>query len=392
MKPLGLGEHGHISITREGAGWVAYVRFRDYAGRGRRVKRSGSSKAAASRNVLRAVREALGADGDGELDLRSTFEEASRGWLSMFEGLVARGARSPSTLDEYRYVVARVIVPGIGLLRLGEISTPRLDRFVQAVLVDRGSATAKLSRSVLSGICGWLVRRGVLAVNPVRDLTPLELDRDRTARALSVEEMRAWLALLDADPDAVRHDLPEMARFMLATGLRLGETLGVTWADVDLSSGALAVHRTIVRVKGQGLVAKRVKSRASERGLLLPPWCLGLLRARRVRLGAFDGPVFPDARGGWRDPSNVGKVFRAARCGSSFEWVKTHTYRKTVATLLDKSGSTARMIADQLGHSRVSMTQDVYLGRRAGNVGNLAALEAYNPDLKPDNGADTEPG
>ena len=38
------------------------------------------------------------------------------------------------------------------------------------------------------------------------------------------------------------------------------------------------------------------------------------------------------------------------------------------------------MIADQLGHSRVSMTQDVYLGRRAGNATNLAALEAFNPD------------
>ena len=39
------------------------------------------------------------------------------------------------------------------------------------------------------------------------------------------------------------------------------------------------------------------------------------------------------------------------------------------------------MIADQLGRSRVSMTQDVYLGRRASNSGNLAALQAYSPDL-----------
>lgn len=39
------------------------------------------------------------------------------------------------------------------------------------------------------------------------------------------------------------------------------------------------------------------------------------------------------------------------------------------------------MIADQLGHSRVSTTQDVYPDRRASNAGNLAALEAYNPDL-----------
>jgi integrase len=66
--------------------------------------------------------------------------------------------------------------------------------------------------------------------------------------------------------------------------------------------------------------------------------------------------------------------------------VKTHTYRKTVATLLDQSGASARMIADQLGHARVSMTQDVYLGRRAANAGNLPALEAYNPDRDPDPG------
>lgn len=151
---------------------------------------------------------------------------------------------------------------------------------MQAVLAERGYASAKVTRSVLSGICGWLVRRGALAVKPVRDLTPLELDQDPTARALSVEELQAWLRMLDADPIALRHDLPELARFMLATGVRLGEALGVTWADVDLSAGTVAVRRTIVRVQGQGLVAKRVKSRASERGLVIRPGassCSGLV-------------------------------------------------------------------------------------------------------------------
>jgi integrase len=190
---------------------------------------------------------------------------------------------------------------------------------------------------MLSGICGWLVRRGALVANPVRDLAPLELDRDRTARALSLEELRAWLALLDASEFARRHDLSELARSMLATGLRLGEALGVTWADVDLSTGALVVQRTIVRGKGKGLVAKWVNSRASERGVVLPSWCVELLRARRVRLGAFDGPVLPDSRGGWRDRSNVGQAFRRVRGGSDFDWVKTQTYRKTVATLLDRA-------------------------------------------------------
>jgi len=41
MKPLGLGEHGGLSIVREGRAFVAYLRYRDYSGRGRRIKRSG---------------------------------------------------------------------------------------------------------------------------------------------------------------------------------------------------------------------------------------------------------------------------------------------------------------------------------------------------------------
>jgi integrase len=43
----------------------------------------------------------------------------------------------------------------------------------------------------------------------------------------------------------------------------------------------------------------------------------------------------------------------------------SHTLRKTVASFLDDGGHVSiRKISDQLGHSRVSMTQDRYLGRK----------------------------
>jgi len=45
--------------------------------------------------------------------------------------------------------------------------------------------------------------------------------------------------------------------------------------------------------------------------------------------------------------------------------VTFRTFRKTVATLLDEAGLTARQIADVLGHAHPSMTQDVYMGRGA---------------------------
>ena len=43
--------------------------------------------------------------------------------------------------------------------------------------------------------------------------------------------------------------------------------------------------------------------------------------------------------------------------------VTTHRFRKTVATLIDDEGLSARIGADHLGHTKVSMTQDRYMSR-----------------------------
>jgi len=65
-----------------------------------------------------------------------------------------------------------------------------------------------------------------------------------------------------------------------------------------------------------------------------------------------------------------------------------HTYRKTVATRLDQQGLSARTIADQLGHARISMTQDVYMGRR---VVDHVAVDALEGLLPASDGPDEEP-
>ena len=54
----------------------------------------------------------------------------------------------------------------------------------------------------------------------------------------------------------------------------------------------------------------------------------------------------------------------------------SHVFRKTCATILDEAGLSARAVADQLGHAKPSMTQDVYMGRKIANPHAAAALEA----------------
>jgi len=152
---------------------------------------------------------------------------------------------------------------------------------------------------------------------------------------------------------------------MLATGLRIGECRGVLWFEMDLQTARVDVSSTVIRWSGHGLVRKTTKSKAGERSLLMPSWIVAELQTRFSGGVRMDEPVFANSFGGLRDPKNTRRDFRAALDRAGFEWVTTHSFRKTTATLLDQAGLSARVVAEQLGHARPSMTQDVYMGRKA---------------------------
>ncbi|EWM12908.1 tyrosine-type recombinase/integrase [Kutzneria sp. 744] len=108
-----------------------------------------------------------------------------------------------------------------------------------------------------------------------------------------------------------------------------------------------------------------------------------MLKERRVVLAErFDvpvdeltGPVFPNTLGGLRDKHNTLARWRDFRARAGYPWVTFRTFRRSVATILDDAGLTARQIADQLGHAKVSTTQDVYMGRRVTSRRAADALE-----------------
>ncbi len=163
----------------------------------------------------------------------------------------------------------------------------------------------------------------------------------------------------------------------------------MSWDEVDLDTGddriqgSVQVTWKLYRVRGKGLLRiPRPKSEAGEWLLPLPSFAVDMLRRRKLmasldrEIGAGSSvPVFPHTSGGWRDPSNTRRDLRDARGSSEFAWVTSHVFRKTCATILDEAGLTARVIADQLGHARPSMTQDVYMGRKVVNPANADALQ-----------------
>jgi integrase len=382
--PLPIGTYGTIGVFPvAGGGFRAVAKFRDLDGVTRKVGRTGAT-AAIARNRLREhfrdrARQGPASGLSGDTRFRVVADE----WIAGVHQLAMQGTRSPNTAQIYRLALVTHVLPALGELRLHEVTVPRLDRFLQTLQLHKGTPTAKLARSVLSGVLGRAVRHGVIPTNPVRDTERITGQRRRPPRALTPDERRQWVAQLGMDPNARRKDLPDLCEWMLGTGVRIGEALAVSWDEIDLAAGTARIEFTTIRVKGVGLIRKGTKTSAGERTLTLPAFVVSMLRRRRMAAGGA-GPVFPDSLGGWRDPSNTSRDLRNARGSAEFAWVTSHVFRKTAATELDRAGLSARQIADQLGHSRPSITQDYYMGRHVVTSDAARALDRAYRDAVDD--------
>jgi integrase len=107
---------------------------------------------------------------------------------------------------------------------------------------------------------------------------------------------------------------------------------------------------------------------------------VSLIETARVRLELVDAAALLDLyRVSGIERAELLDLAGQAAEGSQADalaWITSHSFRKTTATILDDAGQSARQIADQLGHARPSLTQDVYMARRAKNPAAAAALEA----------------
>jgi integrase len=373
---LVLGTAGTVRIYPAPNGYKAVTRYRDWDGTVRQVKRHGITKGAARRNLTAAIRDR--SSGNSRIDINGETKLAvlSEVW---FEEIQGRDL-SPSTVQAYRDRLDKQILPAMGELKVRELSVGVVDRHLGAVKAKHGPSLAKTTRSVLSGICALACRHDALATNPCRDVARISTKPKRPPTALTADDLRRLHQWLSSDEQSIERDLPDLILFLAATGLRIGEALAIQWADVGLDEGTVEVRGTVLRLRAGGLVIKpSPKSAAGRRILELPSWAVIMLRRRQpddVSEDEHARQVFPaPVAGGIRDPSNTLKMMRQAFKHAGFDGVTSHYFRKTVATLMDEAGLSARSAADQLGHAKPSLTADIYMGRKKRATGAAEVLE-----------------
>jgi integrase len=408
-KSLAIGEHTPVTVTARSGAFAACAKVRGLDGVARDIDFTAATEADARAGLDRLLASHR-RDVPDLLTGDSTVEELAAAWL---DDLETRDELGEETRYYYRRGVHELVLPGLRGYRLNELRAGVIKDLERRVLRDYdedgnvvldadGNPVAKRSRpvwlhKVLSQMLRYAVEVDALPSSPMRDLRPPPRNVPEP-RALTVElfrEIRAVLVIFDQRPTYGRGRvvfLVDIFDVMAGTGGRIGEVLALRRCDVDLDAPKATVTicgRLLPAHDGLPLRrAEGTKTSGGVRIVTIPPFAVETLRRVLASSpdGAADDPVFMTSNGTWFAPHNVRRSLGQCRKGKHWDWVKPHTFRKTVATLIDvhysnpddpmATGRGATIAAAVLGHSNETVTKTHYIQKMRGTPDVSDVLQA----------------
>ncbi|MGP4090292.1 site-specific integrase, partial [Streptomyces sp. KR55] len=163
-------------------------------------------------------------------------------------------------------------------------------------------------------------------------------------------------------------DMADLFEFLIGTGLRKGEALGLHWDDVHLTERVLYVRCTLSAIDNNHLVITAPKTLTSKNWVAISPRVAAALRRRaRSRDRAhrrpgdpFAGLVFcrPDGRP-LRPPTVLDRL-RQLSDEAGVPRVTVHDLRHLAATLTITADVPLTVVSKTLRHSTLSTTANLY--------------------------------
>jgi integrase len=258
-----------------------------------------------------------------------------------------------ATRKKYRSAIDKHLLPAFGEQRLCDIGTLNIQSFVIQKM-DGGLSweTANLFRNLISKIFATAKKWGYFpGDNPSAGVELPEKKAVREKHALAPEQISQLLKLL-------REPYRTMVHFGILTGLRVGEILGLRWKDVNFDSSEMRVNQRCYRGD-----IDTPKTKRSRRTLPLPELCVESLRRFHTQSAPKDGDafVFHTSNGTpYNDTNILHRELKPAGRKIGAPWLSWHTFRRTHATLLQLAGGSAKDAQEQLGHSKLSTTLEIY--------------------------------
>ncbi|UQN07398.1 tyrosine-type recombinase/integrase [Deinococcus sp. QL22] len=283
------------------------------------------------------------------------------------------GGLKQKTAFDYRYSLAHYVMPSLGPLKAQKVSAQRLKDFYTALGEGpRGERTRGKIHALLRAAYRWGMREGLIDADPTLRGRPERMTTRGPARpqALTPEEAVKFYEAARAD----RWGWP--LAFMLATGTRPGETLALRWPAVSFQldgSAVVKIEQTRGTMGGtvyedtpktaSGLRAVKVTGSAAQ---VLRDSQAQQVRESQARLRhngreyTVTPYVFTSRAGTPWHPDNLRRPMRRLCEAAGVTVLSPHKLRHSYASVMAARGVPVEVLSAQLGHSKASVTRDVY--------------------------------
>lgn len=214
--------------------------------------------------------------------------------------------------------------------------------------------TKAKTKGVLSILFQHAMRYGLATTNPIRLVRQSALPLQEEI-VFAPYEVAALLTEL-------RDPFYTLILLVSVTGLRRGELFGLKWADVNFEESEIRVVRSVVdQVEGppKTLASRRPLPMSVALAASLANW------RKQTRFPGAKDWIFasPSALGTkpcWPDAALKRHVLPAAARAGIAKKIGWHSFRRTLATLLQSSGASVKVTQDLMRHSSPLMTMGVY--------------------------------
>ena len=240
------------------------------------------------------------------------------------------------------------------------------EKVIQAMKQKLSPVTFNQRLTYLRSFGLWCVNEGYRASNPYAKIKALKT-ANKAVEVFQSEELNRILDYFKTYSNGHYHDF---VYFLIHTGCRPSEAVGLRWKDVDFSAGRITIGESLSRgVTGLASSANRVRKERKNGVTTVLQMNPDLLKLLKDRFVSATNPVqllpnslvFPSVTGkALNELVFSQEVWKLALERLGIPYRKLYTLRHTFASHCIEQGYTVAEVAYMLGHKDLSMVTKTY--------------------------------
>lgn len=283
---------------------------------------------------------------------------------------------SPVTYDSYYGKFKKQILPVLGQIKLKDLQPGHIQSYLTKIRKNGGSKNKqKYQYKLLSSALTYANEMNYIHQNPMNNVRkPGKYSKQKIkkkkkkAKAMSRKLIKEWHEFTKKEDPWVA----DYSYIAINTGMCLEEMLGSRWEDVNFTEMTVKVEEARVYKRGEGTITKGPKSDSRYRKIPMSPKLANRYRAIwkkqqefKMELGKEkyedNNLIMCQKDGKVYSPGGAQRKIRKTRRKGGFpEWITSHIFRHTFASLFLAENPNIKQLQKILGHHSYTITADTY--------------------------------